>query len=365
MALVKQPLELHEAVAITTAFRNSLELLPTVKTDQFKHYYPYIEVTPAIATAVCILEYHRIREDDSRLFTIRQADSDRIRQKFDDIPLEYKSTKATKTLASLIHAKAEESGRKNSLFLVSTARSHILRNSFSETTAIYLQESQLEGKPREIARYVCERGVFGWLYVAFLQYINGDIGSLSQATTQVSILKKRLSPEQIERIADFLQYADMEQESILHQLSEYTRDDIAAFLMNIGTQNTASTQPETFCILGKSCSLLRTEATACLRCSCSLKTNYTLDLIGKKLMVLLSRMKPIAEDNIVERQKLTFQVQQLLFVLMDAKIWYDKYDKHFLRAYVDIPQIQSMLYAVPDHNFLLLNEEAADGSTRN
>lgn len=355
--LIKHPLELHEAVAITDVFRHHLELIPTVKTDQLKHYYPVIEVAPTIATAMCILEHHRIREDDIRLFTINTANSDRIADKFNEIPVRFQTTKATKTLATMLHAKAEENGQTNALYLVSAARSHRIHNGFSETTSIYLQESKLEGDPKEIARYVCRRGVFGWLYIAMLKYINNEIPSLENATTQVEQLKRRIEPKQAERIADFLQNAEHEQKAVLKQLSTYSRENISSFLMQLGTANTATSLPETYCIFGKSCSKARIEPTACLHCYSSLKTNYTLELIGKNLSALLSRMKEITLSNITERQKLTFQIQKLLFILMDAKSWYNKYDPKFLSAYVDLPRIQAALSAIPDYKFLQLEEK--------
>lgn len=351
--LEKRPLELHEAVTITKLFKSQVELLPTVKTDQFRHYYPLVSVMPAIATAVSILDYHRIRNDDNRLFTVNGAHTERIANKFEGIPIDFQSTKATKTLATLVHAKAEESGKKNALFLVSAGRSHVIHDGFSETTAIYLQESQLEGDPIEIARYVCNRGVFGWLYVAMLRFINSEIGSLAEATTQVEWLMQRLSPEQLERISGFLLHTGNEQKTILRQLSGYDRQDISEFLMNIGTQKAATNLPETFCIFGYSCSKSRADQYACLRCGCSLKTNYTLELVGNRLEILLDTMRHLPYESITERQKLTFQIQQLLFVLMDAKAWYDKYDPHFLAAYVDLPSLQASLAAIPDSKFLL------------
>ena len=355
--LLKRPLELHEAVAITDVFRHYMELIPTVKTDQLKHYYPVIEIAPAIATAVCILEYHRIREDDTRLFTMKGVDGDRIENKFDEIPVRFQSTKATKTLATMVHAKSEEAGMTNALYLVSTARSHRIHNGFSETTSIYLQESKLEGDPKEIARYVCRRGVFGWLYIAMLKYINKEIPSLEEATTQVEMLKARIDPEQAERIAGFLQNAEREQKSVLKQLSTYSRENISSFLMQLGTASTATSQPETYCILGKSCSKSRTEPTACLHCHSSLKTNYTLELISKNLEMLLSRISKTQLSNVTERQKLTFQIQKLLFVLMDAKSWYNKYDPEFLSAYIDLPKLQKLLAAIPDSKFLQIEEK--------
>lgn len=355
--LINRPLELHEAVAITDVFRHHLELIPTVKTDQLKHYYPVVEVAPTIATALCILEHHRIREDDIRLFTIKAADSDRIDDKFDEIPVRFQTTKATKTLATMLHAKAEEDGQTNALYLVSAARSHRTHNGFSETTSIYLQESKLEGDPKEIARYVCRRGVFGWLYIAMLKYINKEIPSLEDATTQVEMLKNRIEPEQAERIAGFLQNAEREQKAVLKQLSTYSRENISSFLMQLGTASTATSQPETYCIFGRSCSKVRTEPTACLHCHSSLKTNYTLELIGKNLSTLLSRMNEIALSNVTERQKLTFQIQKLLFILMDAKSWYNKYDPEFLKAYVDLPKLQTALSVIPDYKFLQLEEK--------
>ena len=350
--LINHPLELNEAVTIVKSFRSNMQKLTTIKTDQIKHYYPLIEVSPAIATAICIVDHHRIRSSDIEMFTIRCVASDRIELKFEDIPVKFIATKATKTLASFLHAKAEENGKKNALFLISSARSHVIHDGFSETTPVYLQQSKLEGDPKEIAAYVCRRGVFGWLYIALLRYINCDIKKLEEATTQVEELKTKLSPDMIERTADFLYYAEKEQKSILHQFSLYSRDDIADFLMHLGTPQTSTSLAQTYCIWGRSCSRLRTDASACLHCQASLKTNYTLELISDKLTELLEKMDFIKNDNITERQKLSFQIQQLLLIIMDAKTWYDKYDKKFLTAYFDFKTIQKALDRIPDYKFL-------------
>lgn len=358
--LLRHPLELHDAVSIVNTFRKNLEALPTIKTDQIKHYYPVIDVTPAVATAVCVLECHRIRTNDIRLFTVKAADGDRIDSKFDGIPVRFNSTKATKTLATMIHDKAEEKGLTNALYLVSAARSHKTREGFSETTPIYLQQSKLEGDPREISRYVCRRGVFGWLYKAMLEFVNGDIKSLEEATTQIEALRDRLDPEQAERIAEFLQNAENEQRSTLKQLASYSRDNIAGYLMRLGTNATATNIPETYCILGKQCSRSRQDPTMCLRCSKSLKTNYTLELIGGSMVNLLNRMNETPLSAVTERQKLTYQIQILLFVLIDAKEWYDQYDPKFLDAYIDMGAIQAALNRIPDAKFLQIEEKRND-----
>ena len=350
--LINHPLELNEAVTIVKSFRSNMQKLTTIKTDQIKHYYPLIEVSPAIATAICIVDHHRIRSGDIEMFTIRCVASDRIELKFEDIPVKFIATKATKTLASFLHAKAEENGKKNALFLISSARSHVIHDGFSETTPVYLQQSKLEGDPKEIAAYVCRRGVFGWLYIALLRYINCDIKKIEEATTQVEELKTKLSPDMIERTADFLYYAEKEQKSILHQFSLYSRDDIADFLMHLGTPQTSTSLAQTYCIWGRSCSRLRTDASACLHCQASLKTNYTLELISDKLTELLEKMDFIKNESITERQKLSFQIQQLLLIIMDAKTWYDKYDKKFLTAYFDFKTIQKALDRIPDYKFL-------------
>ena len=62
-------------------------------------------------------------------------------------------------------------------------------------------------------------------------------------------------------------------------------------------------------------------------------------------------------SNVTERQKLTFQIQKLLFILMDAKSWYNKYDPKFLSAYVDLPKLQTALASIPDYKFLQIEEE--------
>ena len=45
-------------------------------------------------------------------------------------------------------------------------------------------------------------------------------------------------------------------------------------------------------------------------------------------------------------------IQQLLLIIMDAKTWYDKYDKKFLTAYFDFKTIQKALDRIPDYKFL-------------
>lgn len=357
-ALINDPLTSSEAATIVQTVKAIFESSVTVKTGAPEHFYYTLDLLEPIGTAAAILEYHRIREDDNRLFTISEIMADRVSLRFKDIPLEFQTTKATKTLLSFVHAaNQQQTNGNNALFLVSTMRAHSMQNGFSNTTQIYLQEANLQGDPSSIATFVCERGVFGWLYLNMLQFITGKISSFDQATTQVQMLRSKLNPVMLEQLSGFLQHAEEEQKAVLASLNHYTKGDISHFLQSIGTPQAASGSDTCFCIVGNYCSKMRCNPDACLTCPCSLKTTFGLSSISSRLLNDLQILEHTDPADTVKRQRLTYQIQTMLLVVMDAKDWFAKYDKHFINAFVNIPEIGRLFKQIPDAIFLLPDRE--------
>lgn len=350
--LLTNPLSLGEAQGIVNTFKNIIESTLIVKTSAHKHFIVHLPMVEAMGTAIAILEYHRIKNDDNNIFTIRNVAETRIRDKFPDLPIKFVTTKATKTLLTYTHNELERSGTGNAYALISSMRSHKSgKNSiFSETTSIYLQHAKLDGDIQNIAWHVCSRGAFGWLYLAMLAYTGGRIGSLEEATTQIDSLKHRISAESLENLSGFLNEEQLYQKQILHEIGGYTKGNIETFLKCIGTSFAASKTDTIFCIKGKYCATHSVDD--CLFCRYSVPTTYTLKLLGDRLIIMLDELQSIPFSDTIDRAKLTYFIQRALFILMDAKESFDKYDPKFIQAFVDLPQIKEKLNVIPDMKFI-------------
>lgn len=352
--LINNPITLGEAQTIVNHFREIIEGTAIQKTGAYKHYYPLLSLTEAVGTGLSILEYHRIINDETSLFTVRMVNAARISERFEDIPLDFSTTKATKTLLTFVHNETNSGGAYG---LVQAMRSHKMSPShYSETTSIYLQKSGLEGDSNEIAKSLCERGVFGWLYKDMLEFIGKDISSIEQTTTQIEELRREYKPEELERVSGFLLNENQKQKEVLQALSGYTKGNIKAFLISIGNGSTASNQETLPCIRGKVCANAQNNPEACLLCRYSLKTTYTLQLLNDKVLEYLDLIEKVPSGDYAKRIKYTYMIQRILLILMDAKKWFSKYDKHFINSFVNLPEIQRHLYSIPNEKFLQIGD---------
>lgn len=355
--LISKPLTFTEAQAIVNLFKSVIEHVDTVKTDTEKHFYCHLSGIEAMATSLVVLDCHRIMADEDELFTISNFDSKRIAERFPGLPIKFVSTTANKSLLTYVHdITAYSENAAKAYTLSSTMRSHSTgyNSIYSETTAVYIQKSELEGSAENIAYHVCERGVFGWLYLAMLEFVKGKIKSLTDATTQIDELKKQISVDGLEDIAEFLLQENKKQKSVLKALSEYTREDIAEFLMSIGTASAASKEATIPCILGKQCS--KRNANECYLCACSIPTTYTLMMLNNKLLFFFDKLDQTVVSETALRQKYTYFIQKILFVFMDAKKHFKQYDAEYLTAFIDFDMIQTKLESIPDYKYLRLEE---------
>lgn len=351
--LLHTPLTLGEAQKIVNAFKEVLITRDIVKTGERKHFYPRLSIIEALGSAIAILEYHRIMNDDIDLFTIKSVSTARIKEKFEDMPYEFSSTKATKTLLTITHDKmVDSSDSSNAYAIVSAMRSHKSAGSkFSETTSVYIQKASLDGDVEDVAYNICERGVFGWLYLALLQYAGGKITSLEEATTQIENLQSKISVDALENLSGFLLEEGERQKDVLSALSTYTRDEIKIFLNNIGQSMSASKIETISCIKGKECGKYGTMD--CTLCPFSIYTTYSLKVLNDRLLYYIKKLKDIPQEDVVLRKKYTYFIQKILLVFTDAKLeLLERYGDDFFKSFVDLPEIHKQLLLVSDDKFL-------------
>lgn len=352
--LKTNPLTISESQIIVNFYRDTLKTLTIQKTGERKHFYIHLPLVESMATAICICEYHRYINDDNFLFTNVSLDSNRIKEKFEDIPIDFKTTKATKTLLSLMHNIAENNTNINNAYtLVSNIRSHKNNgDKYSETTSIYLQQANLQEDLEIVAYNICSRGVFGWLYLAMISYANGNIKSLEDATNEIDKLKQQISPQALENVADFLNNEEQQRKYVLKELSNYTRNDIMNFLTNIGSKFTTTCNNTISCIKGKYC--IEKSNEKCLFCPYAIPTTYTLEVLNNKLIQLIDEIEHLPIENTIQRKKNTLYIQKILLILKEAKLEFDKYDKNFIKSFVELETIQQKLNSIPNNKFLLI-----------
>lgn len=304
---------------------------------------PNLAVPTAIAIVIC--ERWRRERQNSKLFLSKSFGSYSFVKKMGDTMEGFENRKANRTLLSLLYKKAlyVNQACTSYQFLPSVARSH-KRNTMgvSQITSIYLEQSYDISKLESIPKQLMENGAFGYLYKTILKLcddINYDTDS--ELEFGISLLKKELSPIELENYSGLLEKESRNRHNIINMLISCDKSKLQEKLIYICEGKATSKTHDMYCASYDKCK--NPLLSSCVSCPYSIPTIHTLTLINTTIFKYIYQLEKLDEKHTIDRMRITYFIQKLILTIHEAT---QAFGKSVVASYVQFDEIKKALASV-------------------
>lgn len=346
-----------DAQIIINYIKDISDTLLAGKTGAKNHFLisPILIIPTSIAFIAS--EFHRKKNNEPTLFGRSKFFKSDFKDFFKDKDLQdFQNTKANRTLITLNFNNAVTTeGMCTVAYSLSTyLRSHKINSKFelAPTTAQYIYSTNSDGDANNVAYNLFQRGYFGWLYYTLLKLVKqSEETSLNDITSSIIKVKNLYSPFVIESFSAYLQHEYEERKSVIKDLMITPKENIKEKLFHLSRGELPSKVYYTQCLMYGSCPYKIN--VHCIGCKYSIPTNYTLCIIKTELESLTDKLLNENIQNTLSRQRLTFQITKLLFLLSEAKIEFDKLDKNYISSFINLKELKRNIEKLEKTKFLL------------
>ncbi len=348
--------KLSDAQIIVNSVQRFLENRTTLKTGARKHFLIFNNYVIPTAIALIIAEYHRAKTNSHTLFSVKKITPDTLKKFLGEEMNGFSNRKANRSLITYCYNKAiETEGYVEIAYSLSSyLRSH-KPNKYqkAETTTQYIYALNKDGDINKISNQLFKRGAFGWLYKTMIELAYGSKYELiSEMTTAIETLQQELSANSIENVSRYLTYESENRKAVLNELLTAPKEDLKELVDKLIFGELVSKERNIHCLKTDKCPF--PTQNSCKGCRYSIPTNYSLLAIGDDTLNLLDKLASTQDDDVVNRQKYTFQIIRLLAVLKEAKQEFDLIDPDYFKTFIPLKKIQTRLNEVKETKFLVL-----------
>lgn len=323
------------------------------KTQEKKRVYITTEMYIPLAISIVICNGHAKKRKLKSMFSCSKSISgNRIYQKMGEPFFQISNHKMNYSLATYFEQTGNEAEeyRSQVYTYLSYMRGHQINNplAVSNTTMIYIKAANHDQNISNMSYHATQRGAFGWLYHLLLDYANERFDSLDEETRRIRELQKRYSPDDMEKLSEFVINNLDERMRVLNQLRQPSRENIQLFLSQIGMPGTFKTIQDLPCIMGRFCTKT---GNACVYCEFSIKTVNALRIYKKELYNIIEKLSNEKYDNNIK--KYMYLAYKILIVLKDVR---SEFGAEYLSSYIDMEDIKDRMNLLPEKHTLLLKE---------
>ncbi|WP_242302722.1 helix-turn-helix domain-containing protein [Bacillus cereus group sp. BfR-BA-01361] len=264
-----------------------------------------------------------------------------------------------RSLATYLYGSITEGDAFDSelaLTLAQNARSH--KN--EDTTKTYIQLMNKDGSIGRVAINIFRRGNFGWLYEQLLRFTYNDnykTLNLEDRTTMIEEIKEHLSLKETESMAAYVSnyltpasIVETDNDSVvevmnaiyekrlkvIHQVMRLNKHQLHELFSELSNYSMPSKIEHAQCLVFPNCAY--PALMNCMYCEYVLPQNLILIQLNQETLRLLTLIQENDNENLLKRQ--SHFLLQCLLILSEAN---DTFGKSYVKAYVDVNQINDLL----------------------
>lgn len=326
---------------------------------------PFIfEMPTALAFTLCELHRRQTDKDEKKLITSSMHTRD-LKAFFGMELAEFSNRRCSKTLTTYGWETAVKKGKGAlAYWLGGFARSHTHKIDMpNPVTQVYIVTQNTDASIEEMALHAFERGIFGWQVKVMIDALNNQEPlSLDEMTKAITEVNKTYSPMMVDSLSKYAVTRHEQSVSLLKELMTIPKSDLKKKLEEISKLQSPSLLDHSQCLIGmKNCPYMKEVEynleTPCLGCKNRIDTNYILDIVNVELFTLIDRLKDTPSHDQTVRIKYTYMIRTLSYILMDFKRAYDKYDRGYIRSFIDLDKLKISFQELEQTKFLRIEEE--------
>jgi len=288
-----------------------------------------------LATALVIAEIHRRKNNQDILLYLFKGhlpyknDYKKFFKGNEELAA-FGNLKASRTLLTLFYDYVSEESNCQELAheLARKLRSHAINGKFyiTDTTSIYIQESNNDSKPNNLSKHIFDRDIFGWLYYIILGVLLDDTDfkklSMETKTKLIVGLQNTQSPYQMEGLGKFLLLRQEKKMTLIEEIRSMPKMDLADKLRKLYQGLMPSEIPETQCFKYGECPNKQEDRSHrrhyCKKCRYLIPNKYFLVSLKNDIYDLIDLINELKDYQKAEEIKLRTLLFDDMFILQEA-----------------------------------------------
>jgi len=307
---------------------------------------------PIFANALVIAEIHRRNFNVERLMfhmTKPPASTHIDNCLFKNYPELYGFTSLKATRGFLTHVShwLEKEGKEHLVYTMpNSLRGHINGyEKLSNTTRLYIDETNEDGKFEDTCKQIVLRAGFGWVDVYALKLLMGDEYnklSFQEQTNKIEVLQDNLSVVQIESFAKFLINQQNKGQTLIQELKAMPRGELIDRVAKMTRGLSPSLIPDAQCFMPEKCEKREQNPNVCLRCHRVWGNRYFLISLNEDLQNIVGVLERFSTNSPEAQKALTLYIGDI-DLLQNA---FEVFGEQVIDAFIDRKEIRRRLDAV-------------------
>lgn len=354
---LQRPLSAEESTIIINQIDNlKLTHFEVSKTQFRRNFYVNNSLRKAMATAYAICQFHSLIANDGLMIhfnTKHNLPYKRVWKMFfeDKRFADFNTLKMNRSLITHLYNNIKDKTGDSYLAyeLARALRNHEAPNNldeyeFSETTKIYIRQVSKEGLIDNALVELFDRGEFGYLYYLITEGAKNESGeklTLSEETSLINHIQNKLSPSQMEKVAQFMSFSESERSTLASEVSQRSREDLNTIIHQLYLGHLPSKEYSVQCFKYPNCPF--PTKNDCKSCVFSIPYAAVLGSIAKDLSERIENI--LNQTNYANIQRDRSVIHSLLGKVGEAV---KDFGVEFVTNYIDLAGLQKQLANVEE-----------------
>ena len=352
-----RPLSTEETTIIIDQI-NSLKLThyEVSKTQFRRNFYINDSLRKAMATAYAICQLHSSIANDGEIIhfnTKHNQPYKRVWKLFfwDERFIDFNTLKMNRSLITHLYNNIKDKTGDSYVAyeLARALRNHEAPNNldeyeFSETTKTYIRQVSKEGFIDNALVELFDRGEFGYLYYLISEGAKSESGeklTLSEETSLINHIQDKLSPSQMETIAQFMSFSESKRTTLALEVSKKSQEDLSKIINQLYLGHMPSKVSDVQCFKHPNCPYPTNND--CKSCMFSIPYAAVLGSIAKDLSERIENI--LNQTNFVNIQRDRSVIHSLMEKVGEA---IQDFGIEFVANYIDLGSLQKQLANVSE-----------------
>jgi hypothetical protein len=355
--LLYRPLTSQEITIIIKQIDNMHITHFEVSKNQFRrNFYVNEGLRKALATSYTICQLHSTMANDGQMIhfnTKHNLPYKRVWKMFfgDNKFSDFNTLKMNKSLLTHLYNNIKDKSGDSYLAyeLARALRNHEAPNDldeyeFSETTKIYIRQVSKEGFVDNALVELFDRGEFGYLYYLISEGAKTESGeklTLSEETSLINHIQNKLSPSQMESLAQFMSYSESKRTTLATEVSKKSQVELNKIINLLYLGHMPSKVTDYQCFKYSNCPF--PTKNDCQSCVFSIPYAAVLGSIAKDLSERIQNI--LNQTNYINIQRDRSVIHSLMDKVGDA---IQDFGLEFVQDYIDLVGLQEQLVEVAE-----------------
>ncbi|MEO2205027.1 helix-turn-helix domain-containing protein [Paenibacillus pabuli] len=324
------------------------------KTKALLTFLVPLDMTLAAGTAFLINELHRAEYQDSFLMQTLLTNALNAKKPTHRHLVFFKFNEKLKNFKSIVMIRSTMTYLFNSIIdsapdpeLALSYTMSLRSHERQESTAVYVQSTNLDGSTNHVSVNLLNRGHFGWLFNFMIKQIltTQELHpTFEERTMLISSIRQDLTPIQLENWAAFIRKNNESRDTLTTKLLSLSHNELIDIFKKILRGECSSKDAQGQCFTFPNCG--KTHIQSCFYCENFIPQLYLLFQLKHEIFRLYQSIKKTEHLTVILRDS-NF-LKKLLTILNEAVLFYGEL---YVNSFIDLHEVRNNVFEIRDRLF--------------